>query len=443
MSINAEDGARGTLVPGDRRPAPERFNRRIAAASLIGTLVEGNDFVLYGLAAALVFPHVFFPSLGETAGTVASLATLGVAFVARPFGSVLFGHFGDKYGRKATLVVTLLSMGVCTTLIGFVPPATQIGATAPICVIVLRVVQGISAGGEWAGSTLFVAEHAPREKRGLYAMFPQIGHALPTAFSSAVFLVIGLMMSESSFNSWGWRVPFVASSLLVGIGLYIRLKLDETPVFKREASRGVSKVPFLEAFKQQPWQIIRGAGVALTTFALTYLASSYLANYGTTVLGFSRTSVLAVTLIAGLVYALATAASALLSDRTGRRRMLGTAHIAGFAWVLVLFPIVNTRSFWAYVLALAVTYLIAGLNYGAVGAFLPEQFRTRYRQTATGISYNLTSVIGGGIVPLMAPIVIDLAGSSAFGILLAVICAIAALCTFSLRETRNVNLDEV
>jgi MFS family permease len=443
MSINADDSAAVTASGAPGRPGSKNSNKRVAIASLVGTLVEGYDLVLYGLAAALVFPQVFFPALGQAAGTVASLATLGVAFVARPFGAVFFGHVGDRFGRKKTLIATLLLMGISSTIIGLVPPAAQIGVAAPILIVIMRVCQGLAAGGEWGGATSFVAEHAPAGKRGFYAMFPQIGHALPYAVSTALFLIVGSTMSDEAFLSWGWRIPFLISVVLVAIGLYIRLKIEETPVFTKEAQRGTSSAPLVEAFKQQPREIFTGIGVPLTMFALFYLATSYLVVYGTNTLGFSRDQVVVVGLIAGVLFAVATAVSAVLSDRVGRRRMLGGAHIIGIVWVLILFPILNSGSLLGYAAGICLTTTIAGLVFGPLGAFLPEQFHTRYRYSATGISYTLSGVIGGGIVPLLAPVIIGSASQFVFALFLAVLLAIAAACTFCLREVREGTLDDV
>jgi MFS family permease len=416
--------------------------RRIALASLVGTLIEGYDFVLYTLAAALVFPQVFFPSLGPAAGTVASLATLGVAFVARPFGAILFGHFGDRYGRKKMLILTILGMGIGTSLIGLIPSAATIGVAAPILIVALRVIQGLAIGGEWAGAVLFVTEHAPPGKRGLYAMFPQLGHTLPNALSAATFLFVGLLVSPEAFISWGWRIPFLASALLVVVGLYIRLKVEETPVFEKEQKRsGPSNTPLFEAFKRQPGTILRGAGVALTAITFTYVTNSYVANYGVASLGFTRNTVLAVGAAAGLVYAGFTVLSAFVSDRLGRRPTIGGAQIAAVVWSLLLFPILNLGSIFLYGLAVCVAMAIAGLSYGAVGAFLPEQFPTRYRYTAAGISYQLTGIVGGGIAPLLAPVIVSSYGTTVFGVFLAALSAVAATCTFSLRETRSESLD--
>ncbi|ROZ52889.1 MFS transporter [Rhodococcus sp. WS1] len=425
------------------RPGSKNTNTRVAIASLVGTLVEGYDLVLYGLAAALVFPHVFFPALGQAAGTVASLATLGVAFVARPFGALLFGHFGDKLGRKKTLVATLLMMGLSSAIMGMIPSANQIGVIAPILIVILRIFQGLAAGGEWAGATSFVAEHAPPGKRGFYAMFPQLGHALPQAVSSATFLLVGLTMSEEAFLGWGWRLPFLFSIVLIGVGLYIRLQIEETPVFKKEAGLGTSRRPIVEAFKTQPREIFKGIGVALTMFSLFYVATAFLAAYGTNTLGFSRNQVLVVGLLAGVCYATATAVSSVMSDRVGRKRMLVGAQIVGVAWAMLLFPIIGTGSYVGYAVAVCITTTVAGFAYGPVGAFLPEQFHTRYRYSATGFAYSLTGVVGGGIVPLLAPIIIGSAGTMVFGVFLAMLCGISAACTFSLRDIGNDTLDSV
>jgi MFS family permease len=411
---------------------------------MVGNLIEAYDFVIYGLAAGLVFGNVFFPALGSAAGTVASLATYGVAFLARPFGSVIFGHFGDRLGRKKTLIVTLLIMGFATMAIGLIPPASAIGILAPIILILLRVIQGLAVGGEWAGAVLFVAESVPASKRGFFAIFPQLGGTLPLPLASLTFLLVGLSMSDESFQSWGWRIPFVASALLVGVGLWIRLKVEETPVFKKQhVTTGEAKVPFIEAFKSQPRVILVAAGVTLTTFAFVSGASTYLNSYGTTTLQLSRNSVLLAGVAGGVLYSIGVVVGCLLSDRIGRRRVIGGAHIAGIIWALALFPILNLATVGTFLLAICVTFTIAGVVFGPVGAFLPELFHTRFRYTATGFSYNLSAVIGGGIAPILGPIIISAYGSFAYGIFLAILCLIAALCTFSLRETRNTDLTKV
>jgi MFS family permease len=362
--------------------------------------------------------------------------------VARPFGAILFGHFGDRFGRKTMLIFTILGMGVGTALMGLIPSAATIGVTAPILIVALRVIQGLAIGGEWAGAVLFVTEHAPPGKRGLYAMFPQLGHTLPNALSAATFLLVGLLVSPEAFISWGWRIPFLASALLVAVGLYIRLKVEETPVFEKEQKRsGPSNAPLFEAFKQQPGTILRGAGVALTALTFTYVTNSFVANYGVATLGFTRNTVLAVGAVAGLVYATFTVLSAFVSDRIGRRPTIGGAQIAAVVWSLLLFPILNVGSVFLYGVALCVAMAIAGLAYGAVGAFLPEQFPTRYRYSAAGISYQMSAIVGGGVAPLVAPVIVSAYGTTIFGVVLAAISVVAAICTFSLKEIRGESLD--
>ncbi|RYE42212.1 MAG: MFS transporter [Hyphomicrobiales bacterium] len=421
-----------------------RKNRRVAGASLIGTLIEGYDLIIYGTAAALVFPEIFFPALGSAAGTLASLATFAVAFIARPFGSILFGHFGDRLGRKRTLVTTLMLMGVSTVVVGLIPPASMIGIAAPVLLIACRIVQGVSQGGEWAGATLFVAEHVPANRRGFFAMFPQLGAVLPLPLSSITFLVIGLTLSDEAFVSWGWRIPFLASGLLIVVGLWLRLTVDETPVFKAEQARTMTtSVPFLEAFKRQPLVIVLGSGVALTAFSLVYISSTYLTNYATTTLDMDRTTVLLSGLAGGVVYCVSTAFAAALSDRIGRVRMLMAGHIAAAAWALMLFPIVNGQSFSHLTLAMCISFFIAGLVYGPIGAYLPELFKTKYRYTATGFTYNISGVIGGGLIPILAPVLIETYSTVAFGLLLSGVCVVAAICTIRLGENRNRDLREI
>lgn len=418
--------------------------RRIAIASGTGTTIEFYDFLIYGTAAALVFGDIFFPALGPAAATVASFATLGVAFVARPFGSILFGHFGDRIGRKKTLITTLLVMGISTMLIGFMPTADQIGVAAPILIVILRILQGLAVGGEWAGATLLAAENAPKAKRGFYAMFPQFGPAIAFSLASATFLITALVMSPEAFASFGWRIPFIASFLLVAVGLYVRLAIDETPVFKGELAKGsASAVPFGEAFRTQPREILLGSGVMVMVFAFFYLAVSYLTSYGTATLKLERTTVLAIGILGGIVFAVAVAVGAVYSDRVGRRRTITIANIVAVGWALVLFPILDLGTPFAFAIGVCVTLFIAGIAYGPVGAFLPELYNTRYRYTAAGLAYNFAGIIGGAIPPLIAAAIAAAFGSYAFGVFLALLCLISVGCTLGLRETRDKEMSEV
>ncbi|ONF73652.1 MFS transporter [Amycolatopsis keratiniphila] len=420
-----------------------RTMRRIAIASGTGTVIEYYDFFIFATAAALVFPKVFFPALGSAAGVVASFATLGVAFVARPVGSVLFGHFGDRLGRKRTLVTTLLVMGLATALVGLMPTAEQIGVTAPILIVILRFLQGLAVGGEWTGATLMAAESAPKAKRGFWSMFGALGGSIGFVLASVTFLIIGETMSDETFHSYGWRIPFIASLLLIAIGLFVRLKIDETPVFKGEVSqRGTARAPFVEALKSQPREIAFASGVLVMTFAFYYLAVGYLINYGTAVLKLPRTTVLLIGIAAGLVFGLAIVLGAAYSDRVGRKKVIVAGNAVAVVWALALFPILDSASTVTFAIGSCVTTLIAGFAYGPVGAFMPELFHTRYRYTATGFSYNIAGVLGGAVPPLVAAAITAAYGGFAFGIFLTVLCLISLGCTLALRETRHAEMSE-
>jgi MFS family permease len=418
--------------------APPASMRRIATAAFVGSTIEFYDFFIYGIAAALVFAPTFFPALGPAAGTVAAFATLGVAFVARPFGAVLFGHFGDRLGRKKTLVATLMLMGVATVLVGAMPTTEQIGVAAPILIVVLRILQGLAAGGEWAGAALFTSENAPKARRGFWSMFASLGGGAALVLGNGTFLVVGLLMSDESFASWGWRIPFLASFVLVFVGLWIRLRIDESPVFKREVqTEGASRVPFGEAFRRQPREVLLAMGAVIMVPTFTYIGGSYLTNYGTTVLELGRNVVLAVGLIGGLTISLGTIVGAVWSDRVGRRRVILTAACVALVWAVSLFPLLDLRTTATFGIGAAVTMFISGVAYGPMAAYLSELFETRYRYSASGFSYSFAQIIGGAIPPLIAAAVISAAGSFVFGLVLASFVLVSLLCVLALRETQG------
>ncbi|MFF3227004.1 MFS transporter [Nocardia suismassiliense] len=435
-----------------KRLSPERTTvttsrtsvRRVAIASCIGTTIEFYDFFIYGTAAALVFPKVFFPALGSTAGTVASFATFAVAFVARPVGAMVFGHFGDRIGRKKTLVSTLLLMGVSTLLIGLLPGAATIGVAAPLILVLLRFGQGFAVGGEWAGATLLTAEYAPPGKRGLYAMFPQIGPAFAFALSSATFLITGTLFGDTNddFLNWGWRIPFVFSIVLVGIGLYVRLAIDETPVFRANATQRAldpepARLPFLEAWRFQTKEILLSAGALAILFAFFYMGTAFLTSYGTKTLGFSRPFVLTVGIAAAVVFGAAIVLSALYSDRLGRRLVIMVSSGLAVVWSLALFPLLDSGSRPAFVISVLTTLAIFGVAYGPCGALLPEMFQTRYRYTGAGLGYNLAGVLGGAIPPLIATPLASAYGSNAIGYMMAGLALLSFFCTKALVETKD------
>ncbi|HYZ37829.1 MAG TPA: MFS transporter [Pseudonocardiaceae bacterium] len=420
--------------------------RRVALASCVGTTIEFYDFFIYGTAAALVFPKVFFPALGSTAGSVASFATFAVAFVARPVGAMIFGHYGDRYGRKQTLIATLLLMGSATVLIGLLPGAATIGIAAPILLVVLRFGQGLAVGGEWAGATLLAAEYAPPGRRGWYAMFPQLGAPIALALSSATFLVTGLTLgnTDQSFLDYGWRVPFLISIVLLGAGLYVRLQIAETPVFRRAQGQQqlATRAPLREALTYAPRQILLSAGTLTTMFALFYIGTTYLTSYGTSPkgAGLSRAFVLSIGIGAGIAMAAGVIASSVAADRLGRRAVVVLCCAGAVVWSLLLFPLLSIHSPTAFGISVIVTLALMGLAYGPVGALLPETFPTHFRYTGAGTSYNMAGIAGGAIPPLIAAPLAAALGSFSIGIMLCALSLLSLLCAKALVETKDSDL---
>ncbi|MFC9473055.1 MFS transporter [Nocardia sp. NPDC056952] len=424
------------------QPPSKTQMRRLAWASLIGTTIEFYDFLIYGTAAALVFNKTFFPALGTASATLLSFATLGVAFVARPLGAILFGHYGDRIGRKKTLVSTLLLMGLSTVAVGLLPTTGQIGILAPILLVILRVCQGLAVGGEWAGATLLTAENAPEGKRGAYALFPQLGPSLGFVLASTTFLSTRLMMSSESFAAWGWRIPFLLSIVLIAVGMYMRMNISETATFRHNIdNHKPSGNPFLEAVTRQPREILLGAGAVSMCFAFYYIGVTYLTSYGTKNLGLSQTFVLAVGIAIGATLAVATIVGARLSDRVGRRRMMALGNLYSIVFALLMFPILSIGTTWAYIVGACLSQVGVGLAYGPVGAMLPELFATRYRYTGAGLSYNLAGVLGGAVTPLLAVQLQDSFGGLAIGVYLAGVAAVSLLCTLAGAETKQRRFD--
>ncbi|MFE3449537.1 MFS transporter [Nonomuraea sp. NPDC059194] len=416
-------------------PAPTRT--RIAAASLIGTAIEFYDFYIYGTAAALVLNAAFFPEMDQVAGTLAAFSTFAVAFISRPLGSAIFGHWGDRIGRKSMLVVSLLLMGLSTVAIGLLPGYTAMGVAAPVLLVLLRFTQGIGLGGEWGGAALLATEHAPPGKRGLYAMFPQLGPSVGFIAANGLFLILGGVLSDEQFVEWGWRLPFIASLLLVVIGMYVRLKISETPVFQAAMDeRKIAKVPIAGLMRHQWRRVLLGAGAMVITYTLFYTATTYCLSYGTATLGIPRTTMLSLTMIGVVFMALGTAVSSMVSDRFGRRRTLIVGASVAIGWGLVMFPLMQTASVPLIGVALAGALGLMGLIFGPMGAYLPELFRTEYRYSGASVAYSLGGVLGGAVPPLIAT-QIQASGLPVFyvGGYVSAMAVLSLLCLLALPET--------
>ena len=418
--------------------------KRVALASYVGSAIEYYDFYIYGTAAALVFPKVFFPHLGATMATVASMATFAAAFLSRPIGAAFFGHFGDRLGRKSTLIATLLIMGLSTLTVGLVPGAATIGIAAPLILLVLRLVQGFAVGGEWAGAALLSAEYAPAETRGRYGMFTQMGVGSGLVMSSLMFLLVNQTIGETSraFLEWGWRVPFLFSAALIGIALYVRLNVAETPVFaEQQQARDIGgATPLATLFCNQRREVLLAAGAMIGFFALGFMGNTYLMSYAHTHVGFSPQVVLMVSLLGGVVALVCNTVSAILCDRFGRRRVIMAAFAVGVPWSFVMIPAVNTGSVSWFAVAVAGTFAIAGSAYGPMAAFIPEIFATRYRYSGAGLSLNLAGLVGGAVPTIVATPLSQSCGVVSVGVMLAAAVTVSLVCTVMLPETKGVAL---
>lgn len=414
---------------------------RVATASAVGTAIEFYDFTVFGTSAALVFNKIFFPSLGSGAGTAVALATFGVAFVVRPFGAVLFGHFGDRLGRKNTLVATLLLMGLATVGIGLLPSAVVAGPAAAILLVILRCVQGLAMGGEWAGASLVTTENAPANMRGKYGMYPQLGPAIGFLLSSITFLGTSLKLSNAEFLSWGWRIPFLMSAVLIVIGLVVRIALEETADFQKAVcdEPTVVRFPIVELFREQSREVLLASCSTIAVFGLFYLGITYMMSYGTQNLGLDRVTVLLVGMAGAVSLGVTTILGALLSDRIGRKNTLLIGNALCLLAALCLFPLLSAGTAGAMLLGMVVLQAAIGLAYGPLGAYLPELFAPRYRYTGAGLAYNIATVLGGAITPFVASQLVDRFGTVSVGIYMAALCVISLIALAFSRESRRTN----
>lgn len=384
--------------------ALSRSHRRVLTASFVGTAIEFYDFYIYATAASLVFGELFFPSASAPARQMAAFATLAVAFVARPMGAAFFGHFGDRIGRKSTLVASLLTMGVSTTLVAFLPSYASAGWWAPLALCVLRFGQGFGLGGEWGGAALLAVEHAPPGWRARYGSAPQMGAPAGFIAANGLFLLLGLVLTPAQFQDWGWRVPFAVSALLVALGLWIRLKLTETPEFSAALRAGPPPgVPIAELV-QRHWRItLIGTVGAIACFATYYVATAFALGYGTKTLGYSMQAMLIVQLGAILFMALGIQAAAWMADRHfDERRVLAGGCVGVMLCGPLMAPMMGSGSLVLVFAYLALALLLMGFVYGPLGAWLPGLFPARVRYTGASMAFNIAGVLGGGMTPLVA-----------------------------------------
>jgi metabolite-proton symporter len=401
--------------------------RRAVMASTIGTSIEWYDFFLYGTAAALIFPKLFFPSSTPFVGVLASFTTQFVGFAARPIGAAIFGHFGDRIGRKATLVTTLLLMGVATFLIGCLPGYASIGVLAPILLVVLRIAQGIGVGGEWGGSVLLAMEWGHKSKRGLMASMPQLGVPIGLLLSTGVFKLM-TSISGSGLESWGWRVPFLLSVVLVGIGLYVRLRVLESPEFAQlRQANGTVRLPVLEAVRRYPREILCAAFVRMSEQAPFYLFITFVLTYGTKKLGLSQNNLLTYTMVAAGVGLISVPLFGWLSDRIGRRRMYGIGVTATALYAFPYFGLLDTKMSGLVLLGVVVSLIVHDMQYGPQAALIAESFDSDVRYSAAGIGYHLASVIAGGPAPLIATAILQGSGSGTWISLYIIGCAMVSM----------------
>jgi metabolite-proton symporter len=372
-------------------------------ASLIGTTIEFFDFYIYATAAVLVFPKLFFPASDAAAATLQSLATFALAFLARPIGSALFGHFGDRVGRKATLVAALLTMGLSTVVIGLLPTYASIGTLAPMLLALCRFGQGLGLGGEWGGAVLLATENAPPGKRAWYGMFPQLGAPIGFFLSGGTFLLLTQFLGEAQFFSFGWRIPFLASALLVIVGMYVRLSLTETPAFKEVLKKKeVVKIPVLTVLREHTRELVLGTFIAMATFVLFYLMTVFTLGWGTSHLGFSRHDFLILQLFAVLFFGAAIPLSAVLADRHGRRETMIWVSAAIAAFGLLLAPLFGSGSTPAVAAFLAIGLALMGMTYGPLGTLLSEMFPAEVRYTGASLTFNLAGILGASLAPYAA-----------------------------------------
>jgi metabolite-proton symporter len=415
-------------LPSAPNKAVTNSPARVLLASLIGTTIEFFDFYVYATAAVLVFPTLFFPTSDPTSAILQSFATFSIAFFARPIGAIVFGHFGDRIGRKATLVAALMTMGVSTVLIGLLPSYESIGVLAPLLLALFRFGQGFGLGGEWGGAVLLATENAPPEKRSWYGMFPQLGAPIGLFLSSGIFWALLHLISQEDFVAWGWRVPFVASIVLIVIGLWVRLSITETPEFRAaiEKKERVA-IPVATIFRNYKRSIVLGTFAALATFVLFYIVTAYLLSYNVKVLKISFLDALLVQIVAAIFFGIFIPISGKLSDRYGRRTVLVLTTIAIAAYSFLLPSLLSGGLAEVYFFA-ALGMALMGMTYGPIGTALAAPFPTAVRYTGASITFNFAGIFGASLAPYIATSLAATYGLAYVGYYMAAAAAITLVC---------------
>ena len=423
--------------------------QKVALTSLAGTSIEWYDFFLYGASAALIFPTVFFGETTPSTALILSLLTFAAGFIARPIGGIIFGHYGDKVGRKKTLVIALVLMGVSSTLIGLLPTYAMIGVAAPILLTTLRFAQGLAIGGQWGGAMLLVTESAPANQRGYYGAFAQAGVPVGVILANLAFIVTSSMVSEESFFAWGWRIPFLASAILIGISMYIQLNLEDTKAFKElEASRKVGtrvetkRSPIIEAIKKYPSKIVLAAGAFLSIQVTFYILIAFLLAYGVASAEVTRDDMLIAVLIgSGIMIPFQFFFSA-YSDRNGRRGVFMLGAILTAVWSFAIFPLVDTGNFWLIVLAISLGLVFVSMMYGPQAAFFTELFSTEVRYSGATLGYQFGAILGGAFAPTIAALLWNDYGIIWVSVYIAFASLLTLISVLSLTETYQSDLNQ-
>jgi metabolite-proton symporter len=430
----------------DEGVKPRSSLTRVIASSLIGTTIEWYDFFLYGSAAALVFNKLFFPSFDPLVGTILAFATYAVGFVARPLGGVVFGHFGDRIGRKKLLMWSLVTMGLATLLIGLLPGYDRIGIWAPIGLIVLRVLQGFAVGGEWGGAVLMAAEHGDAKRRGYWASWPQAGVPLGSLLSAGILALMAGIQSEANFIAWGWRVPFLLSAALVIVGWYIRNRVAESPMFESEIEMAEAppSTPAIDVFRERPRAVLLGAGLRVGENIVYYILTVFSLTFLVDVAEHSRSLALDALLIGAAIQFVAIPLLAILSDRIGRRPVYAFGAFGSAIFVFLFFPMLASGSNGLIILAIVIGLVLHASMYAPQAAFITELFPTRIRYSGVSIAYQLTAIFAGSLAPIIALwLYKDLHSSVPVSVYVAIACAISGVSALLARETKGVELSEI